>query len=357
MTPAAADDARRDRDEKLERYLDQVCRGIGGPRALRQHMRQELREHLRDAIAEHEAAGMPPAEAIDQALAEFGGPDLVRAELAGTHGYRLTTLLIDKAMHWKEITMKPKWLWTTWAHVALGALIVAEVLFIAAVMLFIMPKVKQIVMDAGVGARGMDELMPMSRSFLGFLEVVADHGVAILLGLAALWAFFEWRVRGENKPLVRLAGMGTIALLLIAAVAMSAAVAMVPLAMVAPNMGARLPERVVSERMASLDASIGALQQAMAQKDWEAIQHVSRARQAADAMAHLGGAAPAIVAASQQPRVDALRAQFQEASQSLHDARAAAWDRDDARLQKALKEFQATYAGLRAAATTRPATP
>ena len=38
--------------DQLERYLDQVCRGIGGPRSLRQHIRQELREHLLDAAAE-----------------------------------------------------------------------------------------------------------------------------------------------------------------------------------------------------------------------------------------------------------------------------------------------------------------
>jgi hypothetical protein len=36
--------------KKLEQYIDQVCRGIGGPRALRQHVRRELREHLLDAM-------------------------------------------------------------------------------------------------------------------------------------------------------------------------------------------------------------------------------------------------------------------------------------------------------------------
>ena len=40
--------------DKLEHYLDQVCRSIGGPRSLRQHVRQELREHLLDAAAEHQ---------------------------------------------------------------------------------------------------------------------------------------------------------------------------------------------------------------------------------------------------------------------------------------------------------------
>jgi hypothetical protein len=32
--------------DKLEQYLDQVCRNIGGPYAMRRHVRQELREHF-----------------------------------------------------------------------------------------------------------------------------------------------------------------------------------------------------------------------------------------------------------------------------------------------------------------------
>ena len=75
--------------DKLEHYLDQVCRTIGGPRSLRQHVRQELREHLRDAAAEYRAAGLSEAEALDRALEDFGGPELVRSELEATHGHRL----------------------------------------------------------------------------------------------------------------------------------------------------------------------------------------------------------------------------------------------------------------------------
>ena len=43
--------------DRIEAYLEQVCRGIGGPRGMRAHVRQELREHLRDA-----AARLVPAE-------------------------------------------------------------------------------------------------------------------------------------------------------------------------------------------------------------------------------------------------------------------------------------------------------
>src|SRR6266478_9917627 len=116
--------------DKLEQYLDQVCRGIGGPRSLRQHVRQELREHLRDAVAEHKAAGLPEERALDRALEDFGGPEDVKSELEATHGHRLMPVVIDKAMQWKEMTMKAKWLWMSWAYLALGLVIALEAFFI-----------------------------------------------------------------------------------------------------------------------------------------------------------------------------------------------------------------------------------
>ena len=108
--------------DKLEQYLDQVCRRIGGPRALRQHVRQELREHLLDAAAQHKAAGLPEEEAVAQALADFGQPEDVRSELEDAHGHRVMAVVIDKALNWKEKTMRAKWLWATWAHLALANL-------------------------------------------------------------------------------------------------------------------------------------------------------------------------------------------------------------------------------------------
>ena len=105
--------------DKLEQYLDQVCHSIGGPRSLRQHVKQELREHLRDASAEHERAGLSTEEAQARALEDFGGPEQVRSDLEATHGYRVLPVVIDKAMQWKEKTMKAKWLWTSWAYLVL----------------------------------------------------------------------------------------------------------------------------------------------------------------------------------------------------------------------------------------------
>ena len=93
---------------KLDQYLDEVCRGVGGPRALRLHLRQELREHLLDAAAEHRAAGMTGEQAIDRAIEDFGGPAQLRSELEATHGHRAMAFVIDTALEWKERTMKAK---------------------------------------------------------------------------------------------------------------------------------------------------------------------------------------------------------------------------------------------------------
>src|SRR5437773_11902056 len=106
--------------EKLERYLDQVCRSLGGARAMRQHVRQELREHLLDAVAQHKVAGATDEAALARALEEFGNPDDVRTELEAAHGHRMMAVVIDEAIEWKETTMKAKWLWRSWAYLALG---------------------------------------------------------------------------------------------------------------------------------------------------------------------------------------------------------------------------------------------
>src|SRR5689334_16945382 len=126
--------------DKLERYLDQVCRGIGGPRPLRQHVRQELREHLLDAAADHRAAGLSEEEALARALDDFGGPEQVRSELEATHGHRLLPVVIDKALEWKEKTMRAKWLWTTWTHLVVAGVVAADILFFAMTQVFFLPK-------------------------------------------------------------------------------------------------------------------------------------------------------------------------------------------------------------------------
>ena len=160
--------------DKLEHYLDQVCRSIGGPKALRQHVRQELREHLLDAVAEHKAAGMSEEKALERALEDFGGPDQVRSELEATHGHRLMPVVIDKAMQWKEKTMKAKWLWTTWAHLALASVIALEVFFITCAVIFIVPKFQKLLQDGIIDPAILDE--PGWKWMPAFVKTVSVVG-------------------------------------------------------------------------------------------------------------------------------------------------------------------------------------
>src|SRR4029079_927528 len=133
--------------DALERYLDQVCRSIGGPRSLRRHVRQELHEHLLDAAAQHQQDGMSAEDALERAIAEFGSPQDMRTELAAAHGQRMLSVVIDKAMQWKEKTMRAQWVWTTWATAAIVVTLALEVLFITFTDLFIVPKFNKLLQD------------------------------------------------------------------------------------------------------------------------------------------------------------------------------------------------------------------
>ena len=217
--------------DKLEQYLDRVCRGLGGPRSLRLHLRRELREHLRDAVEQYVESGMPPDEALSKALEDFGGPEQVNAELQSTHGHRLTSVLIDKALQWKETTMKAKFIWTTWAHLALAAVILIQIFFIAASMVFVMPKCKQIVQDAGAS---FNSILPGSNAFLGGVDWTYGHWWLLALVLLVAGFFFERRFRSENKTFIRLTAWGTLALGLTAAAVMTAAVMVLPVVVAAP---------------------------------------------------------------------------------------------------------------------------
>jgi hypothetical protein len=229
--------------DQLEQYLDRVCRGIGGPRALRQHVRRELREHLLDAMAEHKAAGLPEDQALARALEDFGGPDEVRSELEAAHGHRLMAVVIDKALDWKEKTMRAKWLWATWAHATVIAVIALEILWITFAEMFLVPKFYRVGQDGLLTAQMMaDPAVAWMVSFLHRLDWVGDHLVTWLLLLSvAAWAAFEWRVRTDNKALIRLSALGTAAAALAVVGILTAGSMLVTLFLGIPGLLARPP--------------------------------------------------------------------------------------------------------------------
>jgi hypothetical protein len=337
--------------DKLEHYLDQVCRGIGGPRALRQHVRQKLREHLLDAAAEHRAAGLSEGEALDRALADFGGPDDVRSELEATHGHRLLPVVIDKALQWKERTMRAKWLWMTWAFLALPMLIALEVLFLTFNVVFIIPKYQKLVHDGMIDAAEIEQHgMGWTDSLLRNLSHVGGHYTTQLLLLAAAaWGLFEWRVKSENKPFMRLAALGTVAVGLMVAVALTAGSLVVTFTMAMPAYG-RMTRPWAVEQVTTVVASVSGMEQALAKKDWAAMQEPAEQISNAITRLSVGPAVTSLTRGNESALVDELRRQLQEASDSFREARQAIRDKDAERLKKAMARFHDLFGPIAQAA-------
>jgi hypothetical protein len=334
--------------DKLEQYVEQVCRRIGGPRSLRQHLREELHEHLREAAAEHQAAGMSETEAIDRALIDFGGPDQVRRELEETHGHRLLPVVIDQAMRWKEMTMRARWLWTTWAYVAAIGVILVDLLFMGFTKAYELPKLEKIYADGWIAD---DDLTgPSLRWMYSFLERISnvwDKATWWLLLALVGWGVFEWRVRSENKPFMRLAGLGTAAVAL--SVIMALTGVMMPLMfMVGLPQTFKLPQRVAAARLNEIDTMIAAMEEARAKEDWAGVeQNANRARSMIDGLSYV---APAIMIAPSESKKDELRTQITLANANLGEAIAAGQAKDAERLESAIQRFQRTYGSIRAAA-------
>jgi hypothetical protein len=304
--------------DKLEHYLAQVCRTLGGPSAMRQHVRQELREHLLDAVAQHRAAGMSDEAALDRALEEFGKPEDVRSELEATHRQRMIAVLIDKAMQWKERTMRAKWLWVSWAYVTLAVVIALEVLLIWFNMLYIIPKFQKLLHDGMIDAAELEEQGALgAANFLHNLSYLSGRYTTwlLLLVIVAI-GLFEWRVKSENKTFMRLSALGTAAAGLMVVIVIMVGSLVIPFVLAMPAMG-KMARPWAEEQVATINTSITALERAQGKKDWLAMQE--QAYRVANALTRLsaGPAVTSLTAGNEQNKVDELRAQVREARQAL----------------------------------------
>jgi hypothetical protein len=328
--------------DKLEHYLDQVCRSIGGPRSLRQHVRQELREHLRDAAAEHRATGLSAEQALDRALEDFGGPEQVRSELEATHGHRLMPVVIDKAIEWKEMTMKAKWLWMTWAHLAVMSVIALEVLWISFATIFLVPKFQKLMADGMIDSRELhDQAVSWMPAFLNGVQTVGGRYTTWLVLLSAVaWGVFEWRVRSENKSFMRLSALGTVAAALMVVGMLMAGSLVIPFELAMPAMG-RLARPFALQQIATIERSMNTLEQAIASKDWEAMQ--GQATGASQAVSRLGASAFGLLSRPGQPTANELWARLDRANESLLQAQQAIREKDAERLRAALQKFHRLY--------------
>jgi hypothetical protein len=331
--------------DKLEHYLDQICRSIGGPKSLRQHVRQELREHLLDAAAEHRAAGLSEEAALARAVNDFGGPEEVRLGLEEAYGHRLLPVVIDKAMQWKERTMRAKWLWTTWAHLALAGAIALEVTWLTFANIFLVPRFQRLMHDGMIDPAILEEQgISWAASFLECLSYVGGHYTTWLLLLTiVVCGLFEWRVRSENKSIIRLSLWGTAAVGLMVFGILTAGSLVIPYQLAAPAMG-RIARPFAMQQLASVDKSVAALEQALAKKNWGSVQE--RADEASQALDRLVSAAPAVFSLTPEhgpPSLEELRTQLKVANGCLSEARQAAQEKDAGRVEAALQKFRELY--------------
>ncbi len=330
--------------DKVEQYLDRICRSIGGPRALRQHIRQELREHLRDAAAEYRRTGLSEEEALDRALADFGGPEEVRSELEAMHGHRLLPVLIDRAMEWKERTMRARWLWTTWAYLTVGAVVVVNVLFFGFSVNFLIPKLEKmkasgwLVNDSPDGP-SLDRLFEL----LGYVQRAWEHIEWWFVLLLAGWGLFEWRVRSENKTLMRLGGLGTLGVGLTLATAVTGVLLALPFMIGLPPMG-RAARHLSTAQVEHLDRSVARLEQARAKKEWETV--VWTAEGASNELKTLSEFLQGIPG-HPESSADALQTEIRVAQEALKEVQAAARAGDAAQVEAALQKFQKAYEPVR----------
>lgn len=337
--------------DKLERYLDQVCRSIGGPKALRQHVRQELREHLLDAVAQHKAAGVSEMEALDRALAEFGKPEEVRSELEATHGHRMLAVVIDRAMQWKEMTMRAKWLWASWAYLAVVVLIALELFSVWFNVIFLIPKYQKLRHD-GIIDPGIDEETGvgwMTRFLTGLSDFTGHYTTWLLLAAAAAWGLFEWRVKSENKSFIRLALLGTVAVILMVVFMLTMGGQTIQFYLGVPAMG-RMVRPWTMEQVTTIETSMRSLEKGVASKDWQEMGQ--QADQASKAL-NLLSAAPAIRSLprwNETPTLDELLSDLQQAKEALAEVQQAIQAKDAERAETAMQNFRKAFAPLSEAA-------
>jgi hypothetical protein len=341
---------------ELDQYLDQICRSLGGPRSLRQHVRQELREHLLDAAAEHQATGLTQQQAIAKAIEDFGRPELVRSELQATHGHRLIAVVIDKAMQWKEKTMKAKWLWTSWAHFALALIIGLQAAFIITAILFIHPTHQMLAKDEYLIFPQEADSISWMHPFLADVAGAINNVFWWLIPLLLLWALFEWRVRSDNKTLIRLGIMGAIAVGLMVVVMLTAASLILPPTVAFPQVELNMPQRAHT-KMSQLRSATKSLDETLAAgtKDWTAMQRdCDRALDVIRVLRRIAYSAESLTP-GRHNEASKDRVIVSDASNHLVEMRAAIELKDAARAREALGNYNQTITRLfTPAPTTKP---
>ena len=335
--------------DDIDRYLNQICSGLGGSKALRCHFREELREHIIEAVEKYRADGLEQEVAVQKALDDFGQPETLCQELQGVYGRHFVSLLIDKAMQWKEKSMKTGWKWTFGAHIALALVIVLQVFFVM-VSTMIFPHVvnEYDMLEA--------ELPGYARSVLSFLRILDGYWIVWVIPLALIWTIFEWKCRSENKSRIRLACGALIALgmgVLVWAVSIAT---VIPLAQLSGLARRQHPESAILGKVVEADAQFKHLSEAIERQDWPVVRQSAHELQwAFEWLERRGSSAPTLVAMDKREDFDNIRQLFENIAGLSDDISDSIRDMEDpelavphyfSQLEESYKQLKAKAPGM-----------
>jgi hypothetical protein len=248
--------------------------------------------------------------------------------------------------------MKAKLLWNSWLHLVLAAMIALQVTFLWWCSTYIVPIYHRFRYNGWLdGDDGTRPITSWTHSVLSEITRLADGIWAswwLFAAVLAAAAYLFWRLRSDHKRMIGLSTLATAALgLMLLTCALSMAL-VIPLIVGITTIYSGSPERVVVQELLYIDASVGALEHAIAKGDWEAMQTPARlAAHGVDDLASMGAAAPAMLSLDRPQKIDRLRTSLKTAGERLHNVEQAIQSKDPLALQAAMERFREEYPPMR----------
>jgi hypothetical protein len=264
-------------------------------------LREELKEHLEEAVEANLAEGMAAEEAVSKAIEEFGEPGMVREGLQGIYGQRLISVLMERAMEWKESTIKSGWKWSFVAHFTLAVTILAQLALLLFLLVYVVPTVTGNFEMQGLSIPDHMQLI------INLADFVLNHPLIVITAVVLGLYLFEWKYRGENKPTIRLALGSVVSLTLVLAVGATSVTSIVSFIGTLHLLHQPREETVVS-KFKQADEAFSQLERAIDGKRWsEARDAVLIIQEVFSRFQYDGPMVPTLLAVRKQHEIDEVR--------------------------------------------------
>jgi hypothetical protein len=263
----------------------------------------------------------------------------------------MMAVVIDKALDWKEKTMRAKWLWTTWAFLAVATVIALEVLFITFMVLYIVPKFQKLMHDGIVDPAIFEEqsITWMPR-FLNDLQYLTNHYTTwITLGALLLWGLFEWRVKNEYKPFIRVSVFGMVASTLMVVIILQAGSMLVSFCLAAPPM-AQMATPYAQKQVAVLESAVAAFEENKTKKQWFRMEEQLFLASMALKRLSVGPALSSLTIANEPWKLEDLWASLRAAESDMIPVHQAIRDNNEAQLEATWAKYRKSVEPIREAA-------